>query len=450
MKNPVTLFIFFIASSLAFGQIPSSGNILWLKADMEVFKDNGVTLAPYGQLAEVWKDQSGNGNDFTQHVFGNRPQLVVQSNAFCGKPALRFDIGRHTYMSSALKSAGPKTIFIVFKIPFLVNTPQTLLSIKGAGNTYTEILGTDNPSYMPVSYIADIPGSISGGTMIPAAGNNVSYSNNGNILAMTYNGGSISTPSSYTMNYDNSPSTVNASGLFGRLMYDTTSIGGRAPEQNYCFLSGDIAEIIVYNRVLSSTEISDVETYLISKYGFFNTCTPLEVKMIDFTAIVKGDGTLLKWEISNEVNAIKYVVQRSTDNVNWDDIGNKIPGHSNERTNKYDLTDLFPKEGLNYYRVKTETKDGNYVFSQVKSIKWESNTEGKLWIIPNPAADYFIVSSKAKEALTIIITDGNGRLEKRINRSSNTEIDIRSLPAGIHFLMIETKTGIKNLKMIKK
>lgn len=66
-------------------------------------------------------------------------------------------------------------------------------------------------------------------------------------------------PSSYTANYNGTSSAVAASGLFGRLMNDTTSIGGRALEQNYSFLNGYIAEIIMYNRVLAVPEINQVE-----------------------------------------------------------------------------------------------------------------------------------------------------------------------------------------------
>ncbi|HNU89182.1 MAG TPA: hypothetical protein PKJ94_12860, partial [Ferruginibacter sp.] len=90
MKNLLISFLFTAAGHLACGQIPSSGNVLWLRADRAVFNNNSGTQAILGDLVQVWEDQSGNGNHFRQDVNSYRPQLVAIANTLCSQPLLRF------------------------------------------------------------------------------------------------------------------------------------------------------------------------------------------------------------------------------------------------------------------------------------------------------------------------------------------------------------------------
>jgi hypothetical protein len=265
-----------------------------------------------------------------------------------------------------------------------------------------------------------------------------------------YNGGVISTTANYSSNYDTMPMLVNSSGYFGRYLHDTTSIGGRVPEQNYSFLSGDIAEIIVYNRVLNTTEVSTVETYLIAKYGFYNTCIPLEVRMTSFSANAKENGVRLKWEMTNENNVSGYIAERSTDNLNWEEIGSKILVDLRKERNQYDLTDLFPSNGINYYRIRTTTSDGQSLLSEVRMIHWNFVEGAKLCITPNPCTGHFLIRSPAKEALQVSFMDCDGRIKKRISTFSNTLINASWLPPGIYFITSENKSGMKTYKLIKK
>jgi len=323
----------------------------------------------------------------------------------------------------------------VFLQPGLAANPETLFSIKGISNTYTEILCADHPAYKPLSYMSEMPSSTSGGTMLPAVGNDVSFSSAGNIFTLTYDGGGISSTSSYSSNYNASPVAVAPSGLFGRLINDTSTIGARAPEQNYSFLSGYIAEIIVYDRVLPVAEINQVETYLRNKYGFTGSCSVLPANNTGFTAQLKKNAVQLDWLMYEETEVKDYVVEHSIDNYQWNSIGMRTAG-----IEKYQLTHTSPVYGINYYRLRINYKDVRVKYSDISKINFYKTGISSIQIVPNPSADHFYVRAEKTEPMHISILTINGRLLKEINTYSNTKVDMSALSPGIYFVRVNGKT----------
>jgi hypothetical protein len=449
MKNLVPfLFAFFLVHDSAGQLIPPSGNILWLMADRGVYNDNGITNASNGHLVQVWADQSGNNNSFRQDTLGQRPVLV--NNVLCSRPVIRFDVGRRTYLSSSLKLSGAFTVFIVFISPSITGNPETLLSIKSFTNSYTEILCADHPSYRPVSFMAYMPGSVTGGTMMNSVGNAATFSPAGNLFTMTYNGGSSTSASSYAANYDASAAPVLSSGLFGRLMTDSTTIGGRAPGQNYSFLSGDIAEIIVYDHVISNPEIEQVEGYLVVKYGLFNNCSPLGMQLSFFDVTADIQGNQLTWEVVEDGQVSSYEIEQSTDGMLWNVINSSSPLRNGLSRNLYSYTHRMPLPGLNYYRLKIISQDGKIVYSAVRKVAGISNDHTRLVLFSNPTSSLFTIGCQMPGELTAVIFNiyGQALLTQRFQGS--TTLDLGRYPPGVYYVTVHGKSATITKKIIRK
>ena len=449
MKNLVPfLFVFFAAQDCTSQLIPPAGNILWLMADRGVYNDNGSTNATNGQLVQVWADQSGNNNLFRQDTLGQRPVLI--NNVLCSRPVIRFDVGRRTYLNSSLKLSGAFTVFIVFVSPSITGNPETLLSIKGYNNSYIEVLCADHPSYRPVSYMAYMPGSVTGGTMMNSVGSTATFSPGGNLFTMTYNGGITTAASSYSASYDATSTPVLSSGLFGRLMTDSTTIGGRAPGQNYSFLSGDIAEIVVYDRVLSSPEIEQVEGYLIVKYGLFNNCTPLSMHLSFFEVTGSSKGNQLSWEMMEDYQVFKYEIEHSADGVLWNLIDSFASQQNGQSKNRYEYFHSIPIPGLNYYRLRITGKDGNISYSPVKKLVCKSEPDNLFVVSPNTTFDLVALGSPLQEELTAVLFNSYGQklLSKKFRH--RITLDIRRFPPGIYYAILHSKNATYAKKIIKK
>lgn len=113
---------------------------------------------------------------------------------------------------------------------------------------------------------------------------------------------------------------------------------------------------------------------------------PLPVKLVAFEGEASNEGVLLKWETVEEVNSDKFVVQRSNNAKEFDDLAEiKSAGTTNEAT-EYSYMDYTASNGTNYYRLKQQDNDGSIDFSTIISVKRTGN-EKAISVFPNPSTE---------------------------------------------------------------
>lgn len=199
-----------------------------------------------GQEVQFWTDLSGNGNNLTSPVSGATSYPLYKVNIINGWPAVRVSYTRGIQKSSAIGSGfSNATYFIVAKYVG-TSTNYVILSNKSNDNGWWRndsgnFLGTfvsGRLQYYPPS--------------MPTAGTYLYTGVAGSSYEFFINGDSQGTQA-YTFDMGN---------LF------TVGVGGSGMGSG-SWWSGDIPEIIVYNRALSSTERQTVEAYLNSKYAIY-------------------------------------------------------------------------------------------------------------------------------------------------------------------------------------
>lgn len=224
--------------------IPRSGLITWLMAN------EGITLAS-GNVS-VWNDRSGQNNHGTQSNSSNRPG----------------------YSSSAINDLQAVTF----------NGSSQFLSLPPGYSTFTSGASI---------FVVLRPNSVSAGARVIDLGNGAT-SDNVNIQLPTSTGASMyvyngSTPSSVTsssaitlgkfqlleaIHNGSTTATILTNALQGAQSTSMNSITNTVRSSNFigqgsgggnCF-NGDIAEILVYNRAVTTLERSTIEAALISKY----------------------------------------------------------------------------------------------------------------------------------------------------------------------------------------
>lgn len=445
MRNYTYFFLsFFLIPFFCTSQIPSAGMKLWLKADDGAYIDALVTPATDSTLVQIWADRSGNGNHFIQLDSNKRPAMI--ESVLCGQPVLRFNSGRRTFLYSNMRLSGIKTVFVVFIKPSILGEAGELISLKGNSNEFSEVVVTDFPGYDPVTFIFDLPSTSAGSFFRNSVGIGASFSGLGNLVVVSYNGGVISDPANYSAYYDNVSLPVSGNGLLGRYSGDSTTIGARAPFQNINFLNGDIAEMIVYDRILSLAEINDVSDYLIYKYGLLGNCV-LPVKLNYFDAKLSGTKVRVSWEMGNETGIEKYQIQRSIDGQSWHSLDFVSASHNYRQ---YLFCDENPYSGRSYYRLAIFNNKEIIGYSAVKSVNslFSSARTQIFNLFPNPAADFFFVESSYPESLIVTIVAGNGQLVKKQNVLPGQKINISDLSRGVYVINIRGKQTEANHKLI--
>ena len=205
--------------------VPLAGLNLWVRADL------GITPDASGN-ASAWADQSGKNNHLTQAAPASRPHVV--ENALNGYPVLRFD-GNSDYVQFTSRLTTVRTVFWVVKeSPAATSAYRSLLGDAGSRDFYGG-LGAPGPLWRG-NCCENFPVVINGQTWV-----------NGEVVNGT------TTPRPQTMSVVSVITTGNAAASnFGVL--DGT------------YWWGDLAELLIYDRPLTSAERQDVEDYLVAKY----------------------------------------------------------------------------------------------------------------------------------------------------------------------------------------
>jgi hypothetical protein len=222
----------------------STGLVTWLKAN------DGTDGVADGDPVSYWNDQSLTGNHATQAVSSARP--LYFSKAINGNGVVMFDGGsRYLDLNLSPISGSEYTIICVAKRS-ISGTNQFLLGVQQstptgmhfgyASNTF--IRHFDNGTTANFSVLGH-----SGATEIPVIMTASFSTSTGRALREIRNG-ATRTASSANL----TPMTFTGLGAIGR---GAGSTG----------LNGYIAEVIVYNRTLTSAENRQIQTYLSVKYG---------------------------------------------------------------------------------------------------------------------------------------------------------------------------------------
>ena len=260
---------------------------------------------------------------------------------------------------------------------------------------------------------------------------------------------------------------------------------------------GDIDEVSIWNKELSSSEInslmSNPESVLSSNYdttgllgywnfddGTANDLTPngnngtngggvtsggnpLPVELLSFTGKLNNSQVDLEWETASELNNDYFTVEYSSDGVNFEPI-DRIDGKGNYNgLSKYNFTDFNPLQGVSYYRLKQTDFDGKFEYSDIISITYLLNTpaiNSNMTLYPNPAQNGSDVKLKMagmpadKEVLVVvtsvlgqqmyskvILTDNNGNILYAVD-------PYNQLPSGTYIIVASSNDKLLSKRLI--
>lgn len=237
----------------------STNNVIWLRADADVFSDAGTTPAAHTNGVAQWNDQSGNSRNASQGSAGNRPLYFV--NAQNGYPALRFT--GNTFIDPpalGLANNGSYTYFITFR--------DTVTSLGGMadGNghfildrtTATNALVSLKPatgSFYGFQKRNDAGGGLGGPLTTTSVNTNIKTIQ----MRRAFN-------SNYQLYYNAELQTTLAESD-GNTTPPTPRIGRHATTANNG-IRGFIHEFIVFNFALNVPQSVIVNNYLSAKYGY--------------------------------------------------------------------------------------------------------------------------------------------------------------------------------------
>jgi len=236
-----------------------------------------------------------------------------------------------------------------------------------------------------------------------------------------------------------------------------TKYSGTALEENgtladntsgvYQFILPANTEIIPYdNGYYAEFPVNSFSEFWLNNGGVTGT-VPLPVKLVSFEAIKQTNKVLLQWKTENELNASSYVVERSADGRNYSGIGS-IAAYNNSGTNNYNLPDVQPIKGINFYRLKMIDKNGSFSYSAVRKINFDNATDD-ISLYPNPVVNSKIFVASSGNTNRAVLYDATGKMIKSFMlQGRSNSLDLSGIAKGIYELKIFTDNSVHTEKII--
>lgn len=197
-----------------------------------------------------------------------------------------------------------------------------------------------------------------------------------------------------------------------------------------------------------------------SEFGIGLSGVPLPVQLTSFTGYKDGAVNQLVWKTSSELNTLEFVIERSTNGINFVEIGTVAAAGYSTMPLTYNYTDANPVNGINYYRLKMVDIDYTYEYSNIIAINNINTTIGNdIIIYPNPSEGEVFASITGIRNQNVIcnILDMSGRVISStriaLNDGKNiVPLNTAALSAGVYMIEFrdENHTKLNAIKFVKK
>ena len=401
---------------------------LWLKGDAGV-----LTNTAYARVSQ-WQDQSCFGHDATQDTAGLQP--YVNANGLNGRPTIRF-LTNSLNLASFLTGSVPAQAFVVVRAD--TNTSGTTFGLwhfGSAGSLHPHSSGEVIDSFGGTTTyrLGIFPEELRQFHIMDAsAGTNWIFRHNG-ITKEWRRNHTVSFPSGLTLGHSSSS-----------------------------FFQGDIAEVLLYRRVLSEAERQRLIDYLQARYAVLPT--PPVPGSVQATNV--GSNQISLWWRTDYTEAQNWTrVERQTGGGDFAEIGT-VAGASFIDTNvtpgttyTYRLRASSDRAQASDYSsnvtVTTATNGGNIPLD--RAILWLKADCGTTRTVAAPTSDEVMLvwldqSGRENHALSrpvpiqpyppILLTNGwNGRPVTRYTGNRLLDlVNLSSLTNGEAFIVLRTMTN---------
>ncbi len=180
--------------------------------------------------------------------------------------------------------------------------------------------------------------------------------------------------------------------------------------------NGSIWESLGVNGTTGNTSTGSIRVNNVSSFSPFtfgtlsNITNPLPVSLVDFDVKKIDNTAYIQWTTASEINNDYFIVQRSVDGENIENIGEINGAGNSNKVLKYSFIDNNPPKGMVYYRLKQVDFDGKNEIFEWKSLFFNNEEELKIYPIPNNDGILNLTYSNINNDAQISIYSMDGKL----------------------------------------
>lgn len=232
---------------------------------------------------------------------------------------------------------------------------------------------------------------------------------------------------------------------------------GGADEETYFVFEVDPSDLIVGTNYLAveihqangtSSDIS-FDMYLEA----VQAGALLPVSLIDFSGNPEGGSVRLNWSTATETNNDYFLVERSTDGMNFSELTRVAGAGNSDKVIDYTLIDTHPLSGISYYRLSQFDYDGQFERLGTIRISTQNSDINSILVYPNPSSDKIHVimnDGSAPDHVELYDLSGAQYEAPLFESDGITQMDIGGLKAGVYLLKIHSANSSWSRLITKK
>jgi hypothetical protein len=210
--------------------------------------------------------------------------------------------------------------------------------------------------------------------------------------------------------------------------------------------SGDYKIRFTYSTATNST-------LQISNFSTDAGLVALPVVINEFITEKTNNGVSLNWSTVSEINNSHFEIERSTNGTEWTMLGTVNGSGNSSELIIYEYTDMNPKSGVNYYRLKQVDFNGDVHYSKLTEVIMNTVKSEQVKIYPNPAVSFVNIDVPSTvETVTTEIRTIDGRVIKSetFSNTSKATVSVQDLIPGVYYMHVQmgsqtiVKTVLKN------
>lgn len=160
--------------------------------------------------------------------------------------------------------------------------------------------------------------------------------------------------------------------------------------------------------------------------------TVLPLTWRSFTVTNQNDHAFLQWQTSGEQNTKDFIIQRSSDGTDWQEVGQVMAAGNSSQIMDYRFTDPATLHGVHYYRLLQRDLDNRASYSIVRAIRFQP--AAKLFTISgNPVLNrqLKVLVKNARVTLSIYNSIGSLMWRKTVSTGTTT-INLSEFAKGVY------------------
>jgi hypothetical protein len=173
--------------------------------------------------------------------------------------------------------------------------------------------------------------------------------------------------------------------------------------------------------------------------------TPLPMQLVYFGGELQQDIVVLKWEVVRFVPILLFEIERTSDGLHWETIGNREPS---SQLLEYEYIDNQLFAGTVYYRLKQIGMGQEVAYSNIVPISRKITAE-QVSLYPNPASQKAFIDLPTQEPCLLKCLNVLGQYVPiaYIQKDKQVQIHLQNMPKGVYQIQIQVlgQTLLKQL-----